>query len=188
MARFSIAVFDALDAAGWSRFGSGWSVTRAAIESFPTHAWRSLGLRPLPGKGRSSADISEMANRLSRITDLEGLDRPSHDELQAVVAGFGGIALLHNRLDLCEVHGHGQLREGEHWREGYIRGGSSRVRGHHSGLSKRRLSRTVIASLAGVSRRPEFLDVNRAVLRSRRPSVGIPACTTSDFQLRSIFT
>jgi hypothetical protein len=151
---------------------------------------RSLGLRPLPGKGRSSADISEMANRLSRITDLEGLDRPSHDELQAVVAGLGESPCCITGWTLARCTDTGRSGRASTGGRGIFsaRGGSSRVRGHHSGLSKRRLSRTVIASLAGVSRRPEFLDVNRAVLRSRRPSVGIPACTTSDFQLRSIFT
>src|SRR5206468_1499122 len=42
MADFSVKVFDALHAAGWPRF-SGVPAGRLAIETFPTHAWRTLG-------------------------------------------------------------------------------------------------------------------------------------------------
>lgn len=52
MACFSIEVFDALEGAGWPRFSGTWPLRRAAVETFLTHAWRTLGLDSLPGKSR----------------------------------------------------------------------------------------------------------------------------------------
>jgi hypothetical protein len=57
MAAFSIELFDALGAQGFSRVDSSNDLVsgrKLAIESFPTSAWRSLGLKPLPGKSRTS--------------------------------------------------------------------------------------------------------------------------------------
>jgi len=119
--RFSIEFFDRLDGAGWPRFSGTWPVTQAAIETFPTHAWRTLGFRPLPGKKQGkNPDLAEWKDFLSKAAGLRWPRLPSHDEIQAVVAGLGGLALEHSGVGACEVHGHAPFRENGSWREGYI--------------------------------------------------------------------
>jgi hypothetical protein len=66
MVEFSIAVFDALHDAGWQRLGHNWCGDRCSIESFPTHAWRNLGLAPLPAKN-PQLRIERWINILRRI-------------------------------------------------------------------------------------------------------------------------
>ena len=120
MARFSIELFDALEIAGWPRFAGSWPVARAAVETFPTHAWRSLGLESLPGKNRKGTDLDAWARVLSATFGLEWARRPTHDELQAVVAGVGGLMLQHSDLPTCDLHGKAPFQEEGSWREGYI--------------------------------------------------------------------
>jgi hypothetical protein len=64
------------------------------MECFPTLTWRSLGLRPLPGKSRSTA--ATVATYASRLAARTGLPIPSglthHDDLQAVVATLPSFA------------------------------------------------------------------------------------------------
>ncbi len=123
MAMFSIALFDALHAAGWPRFTSSWSGERAAIESFPTHAWRSLGHPVLPGKGRKPdlAPWRALLRALLRDAGVEAsLDHASHDELQAVVAGLGGLQLCASGVGACDVRGTDPRVEDGLWREGFI--------------------------------------------------------------------
>lgn len=58
MAGFSIELFDALGVHGFPRVHSRDDLVsgrKLAMESFPTSAWRALGLKPLPGKSRTSA-------------------------------------------------------------------------------------------------------------------------------------
>lgn len=119
MAEFSIALFDALDERGWPRLTDHWQSERVAIESFPTHAWRMLGHSPLPGKSATTT----LAPWLSALTDT-GLTLPEgdigHDELQALVAGLAGIALISGGLKACDLRGQNPFIEEGVWREGFI--------------------------------------------------------------------
>ncbi len=120
-AEFSIALFNALSDQGWPRFTTDWNGDHRAIESFPTHAWRSLGLPPLPGKSRKPtvAQCHRQAD-LDRTFGIVITQTPSHDELQAVVAGIVGIDLLADGLRAVDVYGHNPFMDGDTWREGLI--------------------------------------------------------------------
>jgi hypothetical protein len=62
---FSIQVFNALHDLGWRRFsGEPFTMGTVAVECFPTSAWRSIGMKPLPSKRKASIRISE--RRLQR--------------------------------------------------------------------------------------------------------------------------
>jgi hypothetical protein len=119
MAEFSIALFDALDAHGWPRFSRGWKGERSAIESFPTHAWRMLGVAPIPGKA-SAGDLTPWHATLAALGVRGVPSNASHDELQSVVAGLAGVALLRGGLAACDVRGINPSEEGGYWREGVI--------------------------------------------------------------------
>ena len=54
--------------------------------------------------------------------------RPSHDELQAVVAGLGGLLLLRGGVAACDVHGREPFVEDGVWREGFILGPAAGAR------------------------------------------------------------
>jgi hypothetical protein len=119
MALFSIALFDALHARGWTRFRAAWRGERASIESFPTHAWRMLGRSPLPGKSATS----ELRPWRAHLKALGVRDLPTdatHDEIQSVVAGLAGLALLASGPAAVDVRGEEPRREAGDWREGYI--------------------------------------------------------------------
>lgn len=119
MALFSIALFDALHARGYPRFRRGWRGEHAAVESFPTHAWRSLGRQPLPGKARA-LDVQPWRQHLAALGVRDLPAQASHDEIQAVVAGLAGLAMLRSGLGSVDVRGEEPRREAGHWREGYI--------------------------------------------------------------------
>lgn len=119
MALFSVALFDALHARGWARYRSGWRGERAAIESFPTHAWRSLGRTPLPGKS-ASVDLRPWRVHLEALGVRDLPADATHDEIQAVVAGLAGLALLSAGPHAVDIRGEEPRRETGHWREGYI--------------------------------------------------------------------
>jgi hypothetical protein len=53
---------------------------------------------------------------------------PSHDELQAVVAGLGGWRLLRDGVAACDVHGQQPFIEDGVWREGFILGPAAGAR------------------------------------------------------------
>ena len=118
MADFSIAMFDALHEHGWPRIDHTWSGGRAAIESFPTQAWRSLGYPALPGK-KPALDCTPWIARLTE-EGLHGITQASHDELQAAIAALAGLQLLVGGLDAADVRGLPPTFEGGHWREGFI--------------------------------------------------------------------
>jgi len=119
MAEFSIAIFDALDAHGWPRFSRAWSGERAAIESFPTHAWRMLGVPPIPGKS-NAGDLAPWHAALA-ARDVRGVPKSAtHDDLQGIVAGLAGIALLRDGISACDIRGLNPFEEGGYWREGVI--------------------------------------------------------------------
>ena len=98
--RFSIDLFARLTERGCQLVG-GSSVAlpkgqMLVVESFPTSAWRELRIVPLPAKKRKVGD-EERAIRLQILERLFGFRAPSlpnHDELQALVAGLVGIAIL----------------------------------------------------------------------------------------------
>jgi len=119
MAEFSIAIFDALGARGWPRFTRAWKGERSAIESFPTHAWRMLGCAPIPGKS-SAGDLTPWHEAL-RALSIRGVPKSAtHDDLQGVVAGLAGVALLRDGIAGCDVRGLDPFKEGGFWREGVI--------------------------------------------------------------------
>lgn len=95
---FSIAVFQHLMNKGAKLFEGevdGATGEIYAIESFPTAAWGLLGLPRLPSKRRSTLIcIEASAKRLAEQFSLNMSKRPSHDELQAIVAGLAGLAFL----------------------------------------------------------------------------------------------
>lgn len=119
MAVFSIAVFDALTAFGWPRLARSWSSGRASIESFPTHAWRCFGHTPMPGRANTPS-VGPWLEHLTTHGLTHAGPAPTHDEVQAMVAGLAGIALLHGGLAACDVRGVDPFTDGGHWREGLI--------------------------------------------------------------------
>lgn len=119
MALFSIALFDALHARGWTRYRQSWRGDHAAIESFPTHAWRMLGRAPLPGKS-ATGDLRPWRAHLKSLGVRDLPAGATHDEIQAVVAGLAGLALLSAGSAAVDIRGEEPRREATQWREGYI--------------------------------------------------------------------
>ncbi len=107
---FSIALFEALRLAhGWALLDEGWERHRqpTAVETFPSAAWRLLGLPPLPSKGRTDPRTLEGHRRLlEKATGYALPDRLNHDQLQAAAVLPVGEALAARdpeRLILCGV-------------------------------------------------------------------------------------
>lgn len=124
MAEFSVALFDRLHALGWPRLdGSGeeFPAAQRAIESFPTAAWRGLGLDPLPSKSKSeSSTLGEWLETLTSRHPIEVERPPGHDELQALVASLAGLALARGDRSSYEAVGAPPVLIDGIWREGYI--------------------------------------------------------------------
>ncbi len=124
---FSIELFDALDERGWPRLPDR-SMTHSkhsgfALESFPTAAWRGVGLKTLPSKAKAGpAEVQAQLDRLCRIFPVEVAREPSHDEMQALVAAIAGIAFEQGRHDFLEFVGRPPERVKGTWREGFIVG------------------------------------------------------------------
>lgn len=120
--QFCIETFDALDALGWPRFGSpSAGASAVAVETFPTAAWRSLGLPALPGKSKARDEhISEWTRKLTALEGV-GITAPlGHDELQAAVSGLGVLALAEVDGSRYEAVGRAPFHDGRHWLEGWI--------------------------------------------------------------------
>jgi hypothetical protein len=120
MAEFSIAVFDALHAAGWPRFKGDWRGDRRSIESFPTRAWRTLGLRPLFSKKHAMGGIEDWVALLNERISIRWSRPPNHDELQAAVAGVVGVLMERHGVKSCTRDGSPPFMENGVWREGFI--------------------------------------------------------------------
>lgn len=122
--QFSVDLFDAFAQAGWPRFGGpngGSPAKPVAIEVYPTAAWRALGLRPLPSKAAARrGDEAVWLAHLQRHFDLSMVHAPSHDELQAVVAGLVGLTLAAHGPSQVEVCGLPPRLVDGAWREGPI--------------------------------------------------------------------
>ena len=89
------------------------------LECFPTSAWRSSGLDPLPAKGKRP----ELARYLRALTTAYRLPRTrvsSHDDLQAVVAALTAAAAVDGPA-VVDIKGAAGTVDGTRRRlEGYI--------------------------------------------------------------------
>ena len=99
---FSIDLFALLMAKGWSLLCEDTlkkPAKRLVVESFPSYAWRTLGLEKLPSKGRVKvAEIRKYKDALAEATGYDLPDKLSHDQLQAVV--LTGNLPFQSRIDL----------------------------------------------------------------------------------------
>jgi len=122
--QFSVAVFDELQERGMSRFGvrpASVGSYPTAIESFPFAAWRALGIPPLPAKSKTTpADLKTRFRALCETHQVTGNGQPNHDQLQALVAGLGGLAMEERRQDAFAMVGAAPAVRDGSWREGYI--------------------------------------------------------------------
>lgn len=124
-ALFSVAVFDGLAERGWVRWAGRPRVSaddsQFAAEAYPRACWKVLGLTPLPSKAKATAaDLSRARNQLRRRLGLEVPDDASHDELQATVAGWAGLAWEVQRDHLWQPVGLPPMWIDGHPREGFI--------------------------------------------------------------------
>jgi len=130
---FAIELFDALDNRGWPRLSTPAVPPvrhRCAVESFPTSAWRTLGLVPLPGKAATRAEmVLARLQSLRAIFPLDVDDYLSHDELQALVAGLAGVALDDENAAGVSIAGAPPKRVAGTWREGFIVNPTRKVAG-----------------------------------------------------------
>lgn len=119
---FSIATFDALQASGWERLATqGSPGGRVTAETFPTSAWRALGIAPLPGKRRTRPEeVLTWKAHLLGLGSIQVSGELSHDELQAAISGLGVLALAEGSTDRYEAVGHPPVWDGTHWLEGFI--------------------------------------------------------------------
>jgi hypothetical protein len=123
---FAIDLFDQLAELGWPRLPDEtalYSPGRFALESFPTSAWRCLGLKPLPGKARTAAGAVQ--KKLAELCQLLPISVPdagdmTHDELQALVAGLAGIAVEGHAACGIAIAGVAPFELESSWREGFI--------------------------------------------------------------------
>jgi hypothetical protein len=124
-AEFCVDVYDGLCRRGWRRLEThdrpGALAERVLVESYPHAAWKSLGLRALPAKLRAGEDDIAAALAALKTVAPVMVDRlPSHDQLQAIVAGLPGLALEEQNADGAQIVGNPPRREDGHWREGFI--------------------------------------------------------------------
>lgn len=97
--RFSIELFQQLRTVyGCELLTSDWATRpweRWLVESFPTSAWKTLGLKKLPAKSKSTpAQIFARRDDLSNVSGLKLPNVLTHDELQAAVVLPVGRAIV----------------------------------------------------------------------------------------------
>ena len=119
---FSISVFDELARLGWSRLKStSQEATQIVIETFPLSAWRSLSLLPLPAKAKcTQVMLQDRRTALETVYPLRFSGQPTHDELQAVVAGLAGLAVESRRTAEYSTSGVAPFMLHAAHREGFI--------------------------------------------------------------------
>jgi len=121
---FSIEFFDHLTVLGWPRLMTapvGPLTMNTAVEVFPTAAWRALGLPPLPAKSKTKpSDVARWLSRLQALCPLVLNGEPTHDELQALIGGLGGLALAKGIETGYQLLGKPLFRRDGVWYEGYI--------------------------------------------------------------------
>lgn len=122
---FSISVFNQLVECG-AKLASSPKVkipdgSLLALESFPFAAWKKIHIKPLPSKQKCKP--GDILSRLSELRKRFGIETrviPTHDQLQAVVAGLAGVAILDEKEDhYCAVGNPPIFRNGT-WVEGFI--------------------------------------------------------------------
>lgn len=97
--KFSIELFHQLRIThSWELLKSDWIKQpwkRWLVESFPTSAWRTLGLKKLPAKAKcTSEQLIKWRDDLGSLTCFKLPDVLTHDELQAVVVLPVGRAIV----------------------------------------------------------------------------------------------
>jgi len=127
-AKFSIDLFSELEALGASRVIEPMVRARkgalVVVESFPTAAWPMLGIEPLPSKAKFNS--SDLKQRFQAVQERFGFrvrgvkTRPTHDELQALVAGLAGVAILVGDPSGYVAIGLSPKMRKRVWVEGYI--------------------------------------------------------------------
>jgi hypothetical protein len=92
-----------------------------AAESYPRSAWKKLGIRPLPGKRRTTpSEETRCLEALQRLFRFQVPKRPRHDELCALVAGLAGVAILAGNANGYIAEGTPPEKVGGTWVEGFI--------------------------------------------------------------------
>lgn len=118
--RFSVDLFGALQRRDWALYAGLPNVgAQTLFESFPLSAWRSLGILGLLAKSKHKP--VNLKGRLARLLGLAPIvcdANPTHDELQALVAGLAGVAYEHNFTP-----GFAAAGESPSWVDGYAREG-----------------------------------------------------------------
>jgi hypothetical protein len=122
---FSIGVFSHLIAGG-ALLATDANIEPVAdgllvLESYPCSAWRKLKMTPLPAKAKATP--SDCEDRFGELTGRIGLNLkpcPSHDELQAFVAGLAGIAIVGRKHDGYVAEGASPFQHDGHLVEGFI--------------------------------------------------------------------
>ncbi len=127
---FSIALFERLTSGGWTlpdgtHTGASdpSAPARLISETFPTAAWRALGLTPLPGKARARKDPTIVPAALATLQQVLGVTLhgiSTHDEIQAVVGGLAGVWWEADSGERVQFVGVPPERLDGTWREGYI--------------------------------------------------------------------
>lgn len=95
---------------------------RFVTETFPTAAWRMLGIPPVPAKAKTTpAALHDAVQRLQQATGVViEPQAPTHDQLQAVVGGLAGLAWARGDASRVLLAGEAPHRLDGSWREGYI--------------------------------------------------------------------
>jgi len=118
---FSILFFDQLSARGWPRYQAGGDTIGTTVETFPLAAWRSLGLNALPAKSKSKPAVLQLATEALLALYPARLDAsPNHDELQALVAAFAGLAMVRGATAEFMLAGKAPFLRDDTYREGFI--------------------------------------------------------------------
>lgn len=91
------------------------------LETFPTAAWRSLELEPLPPKSKAKFnDVDQACANLQNIMGAHVPGVPDHDEAQALVSGLAGLAILDGSRVAYSAAGSPLRPVDDILREGYI--------------------------------------------------------------------
>lgn len=118
--RFAIDFYMALEERGWPRQENATATSeKCVIEVFPTAAWRALGVKALPAKPACSNEmVAQWLSQLLARFPLRLEQTPTHDELQALMAGLVGWAFAQQRG--YQSYGLMPQRVDGHWQEGFI--------------------------------------------------------------------
>ena len=91
------------------------------MESFPMSAWVSLGIKPLPAKSKCRGhEVNDWLLALQLRIPVSVTRTPSHDELQALVAGLAGLGMKAGLWDKLRIEGLPPVELEGMWREGFI--------------------------------------------------------------------